>query len=364
MLNRQNERTLADNDNILANSDERSLSERERQILHKIVHLYILKASPVGSRFLSKYIEKEMKLSPATMRNVMSDLEELEYISHPHTSAGRIPTDKGYRFYVNSLQSFEKLNNEELSAVKQTLSQANPDNLLKNASKILGLLSKYLGVVKFPHLRDLIIQKIELIQLSSTRLLVVLALESKQIRTVTLEADCEIDTDDLDALSVYINEKLTAKPLKFIRDNFTDIIRDSDMKNLPLVRLFTESIDRIFATYQTGERVHIAGTPNLLDYPEFDNPERFKGVIELIENEDVIVHLLDNTEYKDGVIISIGAENDNLIMSDYSLIKSTYKMGAATGTIGLIGPKRMNYGKMITIVKYISDYLSKHNEYN
>lgn len=355
---------MIDRDKILNNDDQRELSERERQILHKIVHLYILKASPVGSRFLSKYIEKEMKLSPATMRNIMSDLEDLEYISHPHTSAGRIPTDKGYRFYVNSLQSFEKLNSQELSAVKKTLSQGDSDNLLKNASKILGLLSKYLGIVKFPHLRDLIIQKIELIQLSSTRLLVVLALESKQIRTVTLEADCEIDSGDLDSLSIYINERLTAKPLKFIRDNFTDIIRDSEMRNTPLVRLFTESIDKIFASYQSSERVHIAGTPNLLDYPEFETPERFKGVIELIEDEDVIVHLLDNIEYKDGVIISIGAEHENIVMSDYSLIKSTYKMGSATGTIGLIGPKRMNYGKMITIVKYISDYLSKHNDYN
>lgn len=342
----------------------RELSEREKQILYKIVHLYILKATPVGSRFLSKYIEQEMKLSPATMRNIMSDLEELDYISHPHTSAGRVPTDKGYRFYVDSLQNLERLSKNELTAVKETFSHSDAETLLKNASRILGLLSKYLGVVKFPHLRDLQIQKIELVQISSTRILVVIALESKYIRTITLEADCEIETNQIESLVAYLNERLTNKPLKFIRDNFTEIIKDIENANMSLVRLFTESIDKIFASYQTNERVLIAGTPNLLEYPEFDSPERFRGVIELIEDEDVIIHLFDNADISSDLVVNIGSENENLIMNDYSLIKSTYKMGSATGTIGLIGPKRMNYSKMMSLVKYISEYLSKYNENN
>jgi len=354
---------LLNKEKILRDSS-RELTEREKQILYKIVHLYILKASPVGSRFLSKYIEQEMKLSPATMRNIMSDLEELEYISHPHTSAGRVPTDKGYRFYVDSLQSFEKLSKKELTAVKDTLAQSDSQSLLKNASRILGLLSRYLGVVKFPHLKNLCIQKIELIQLSSNRILVVIALESKYIRTITLEADFEIETGEIESLVSYLNERLTNRPLKFIRDNFTELIKDIELANMPLVRLFTDSLDKIFASYQTNERVLIAGTPNLLEYPEFDSPERFRGVIELIEDEDVIIHLFENKDSTSDLVVNIGAENENVIMNDYSLIKSTYNMGSATGTIGLIGPKRMNYSKMISLVKYISEYLSKYSENN
>lgn len=348
----------------IANKIQHELNDREREILRQIVQLYILNAVPVGSRYLSKFIQDELKLSPATLRNIMSDLEDLEYISHPHTSAGRIPTDKGYRFYVDTISKFEKLNKKEILSVNDSLTHAGNDAVFKNASKILGLLSRYLGIVQFPNIRDLTVQKIELIELSSTKILVVVALESNIIRTVTIEADFENDIKNLDEISRSLNEKISGKNLNYIRDNFSDIINDFTLRHTPLIRLFTDSVDKIFARESSGDKVAITGTHHLLDYPEFENPNKVRGVIELVENEDIIIHLFEQFDESDKVQVYIGKEINNNILQEYSLIKSTYKVGTACGSIGLIGPKRMNYAKMISIVQYVTDILSTNVEIN
>ncbi len=334
----------------------RELSEREREVLRRIIQLYILKASPVGSRTLTKYIQEE--LSAATIRNVMSDLEDMNFISHPHTSAGRIPTDKGYRFYVDTLGELEMLSKNELLALEKTLT--NSDMVFKDASKILGILSSYLSIVAIPQLIDLKVLRLELIQLSSNRLLIVIALDSNFVKTVTLETSFSIEHKQLDQICSYINEKIGGKPLKFIRDNFREILKDYRLKDTPLMRLFVDSIDNILDVKTQKENIHIAGTPNLLDYPEFGNPDRIKGVIELLENEDIIVHLLEKQEEtgKD-INVLIGSEIQNELLDDYALVISNYRIGTARGSIGIIGPKRMPYAKMMSLVKHVSDFLNK-----
>ncbi len=346
--------------NIINANDMSDLSDRQKIILRTIIHLYILNANPVGSRTLSKFIQKELKLSPATIRNVMSDLEDLNYINHPHTSAGRIPTDKGYRFYVDSLVKLEDLSNKEIMALENTLHNTNSEGLFKEASKILGALSNYLSVVAIPHIVDLKVLKLELISITSNRFLVVIALDSNYVRTVTLEADFEIDPDNLDFISRYINEKISGKSLRFIRDNFKEIILDFEMKDTPLIRLFVDSINYIFEEKKEIEKIHYAGTHNLLDYPEFEDLTRVKGIIELLENEDVIVHLMDKNE-ENNLQVLIGKEIDNELLQDYSMIVSKYSIGNACGSIGLIGPKRMKYSKMISLVKNVSEYLNRNS---
>ena len=340
----------------------RELNDRESEILQKIVHLYIVKATPIGSRFLSKYIQDELKLSPATLRNVMSDLEEMHYISHPHTSAGRIPTDKGYRFYVDNMQKIENLNSKEITSIQDNLAQSSQENILHNASRLLGMLSKYLSVVQMPNFKNYIVQKIELVELSSTKILIVLALESNFVRTVTLELDFEIDHKFIDSISKYINEKISGKPLKFIKENFSGIMEEYDQKNTPLVRLFTDSVDKIFDQQASGQRLVIAGTKHLLSYPEFEDLQRVRSVIELIENEEIIIHLLDKYEDSEGIKILIGKELDNGMFEDYSLIRSSYQIGSASGSIGIIGPKRMNYSKMISLIQLFSQVLTHYPE--
>ncbi len=334
------------------------LNERESAILRTIIHLYILEANPVGSRRLSKHLENDLKLSSATIRNVMSDLEDMELISHPHTSAGRVPTDKGYRVYVDLLMRTEGLSEKELQAVKEHLEPGVSEEVIKNASKVLGMISRYLGVARIPHISNLHVHRIELIHLSSERILVVLALDSNIVRTVTIEAEFEIDRSQIEDINAYINEKIAGKPLKFIRDNFRELIEGFDTEDTPLIRLFINSVNKIFSPAGAAEKIHIAGTPNLLSYPEFEDLERIKGVVELIENEDVIVHILEKYEETDGVRILIGTEMDNRLLEDYSLVVSNYRLGSASGSIGLIGPKRMNYSKMISLVNYVSEMVS------
>lgn len=336
--------------------ENKELSEREKEILRTVVQLYILNASPVGSRTLSKTIQEG--LSPATIRNVMADLEELQFISHPHTSAGRIPTDKGYRYYVDSLVEYEQLSKNEILTLEKSLT--NSETVLKDASKILGILSSYLSIVAIPHIVDFRIVKVELIELSSNKLLVVIALDSNLVRTVTLEVDFEFSSDELYNIRGYINEKVSGKPLKFIRDNFKEMILESSLRDTPLVRLFVDSIDNILDIKDSKDVLHIAGTQNLLDYPEFGDLERVKGIIELMENEDIIVHLLDKYEKNEsGIKVMIGKEMENELLDDYSLIVSKYNFGSSSGSIGIIGPKRMPYSKIMSLVQQTANLLTK-----
>lgn len=334
------------------------LNDRESAILRTIIHTYILEANPVGSRRLSKMLESELKLSSATIRNVMSDLEDMDLISHPHTSAGRVPTDKGYRVYVDLLMKTETLSDRELQAVKENIEHGATEKVVRSASKVLGMLSRCLGIAKIPQIADLIVQKIELIQLSSNRILVVVALDSNIVRTVTIEAEFVVEKPDIDDISIYINEKISGKPLKFIRENFVELISGFDSEELPLIRLFVDSVNQIFTMGSTNDQLHIAGTPNLLSYPEFEDLDRMRGVVELIENEDIIIHILENYNDSDGVKILIGTEMQNPLLEDYSLIVSNYQFGSATGSIGLIGPKRMKYSKLSTLVNYVSEIVS------
>lgn len=345
---------------MIAGRSSNILSDREQLILQTLIQLYVLKASPIGSRTLSKYLERELKLSPATVRNIMSDLEEMDFIAHPHTSAGRVPTDKGYRFYVDSLMNVQYLSAKEILTLKQTLSNAPSETVLKDASKLLGLLSKYLAIVQIPVLTDLIVHKIELVSISSNRLLVILALNSNIVRTATLEADLELDRQNLDELSSLLNEKISGKSLNFIRENFSSLISDIESPNPVLFRLFVDSVDMLFDRYTSAERIHIAGTKHLLNEPEFDDLDKVRGILELIENEDIIVHILSQYEKQSSDFqVLIGKEMNNELLEDYSVVLSSYQIGQATGSIGLIGPKRMNYSKMVTLVSQISKIISK-----
>ncbi len=344
----------------MSKSLDTELNDRDKAILRTIVQLYVLRASPVGSKYLSDYLKEDLKISPATIRNVMAKLEECEVITHPHTSAGRIPTDKGYRIYVDNLMEQENLSGKELKELQKNLEGSDAPKVLNHASKILGMLSRYLSIVQIPNLKELKVQKIEVVSLTSTRILVVVALDSNNVHTVTLEADFDIDPDHIGEITSYINEKVSGKPLSFLRNNFSELIEDFDKKDMPLVRLFVDSVDKIFEGQSSQGRILISGAKNLIHHPEFENPENIRSVIEIIEDEDIIIHLLEKTEdiTEKDIHVMIGQEMEHEALNDYSLITSAYKLGAAGGAIGLIGPKRMNYSRMISLVQHVSETLS------
>jgi heat-inducible transcriptional repressor len=342
------------------NPHDRELNDREKSILRSIVQSYILTATPVGSRFLSKTSE-EFTLSPATIRNVMADLEEMQFISHPHISAGRVPTDKGYRCYVDTLMGVQALPEQERHVVKEQLTALSQEQALKDASRILGALSHCLAIVELPQMSDIIIKRVHLLPLSSDRLLIAMELESNIVRTVTLETDLSVDSSALDQTAEFINSRISGKSIRFVREHLVEMMMEGVKGHHTLLRLFIDSVDTLLNPHALNdEKVHIAGAQHLLEYPEFDSPNQLRGVIELVENEDVIIHLLDQREEKNdnSVQIVIGNEMKEQRLIEYSMVMGSYSIKGAYGSIGLIGPKRMNYAKMVSLVKYMGQVLS------
>ena len=333
------------------------LNDRERTILHKIVYSYIQTAIPIGSRYISR--RKEIGLSPATIRNVMSDLEYWGYLGHPHTSAGRVPTDKGYRFYVDELMEIDRLSDKDQTVIQSQLQGSiETDEVLKIASKILGTISHQLSVVTAPQMTSGVFEKLELIQLSSTRLLIIISIRTGLIKTLMMEIRSEIQRAKLDQVSQFLNERLSGLTLKDIRDSFTDRVRDYRNEETGLIRLFIESVDKLFDENRK-EKIHISGTKSMLSQPEFESTKNFKSVIELMDNEDIIIHVLENSDQKTGFTnVTIGEENKITDLKDFSIVTSTYTVGDLTGTIGVLGPKRMEYAKMIPLVDYVARTIS------
>jgi len=339
------------------------LSEREELILRYIVQNYILTASPVGSRYLSKRLEEE-SISAATIRNTMADLEEKGFISHPHTSAGRVPTDRGYRFYVDTIVRSGRLSDAERNAIRKNIDPtASTPVLMKEASRLVGLISHQLGLMRAPELLNSTLERLELVPLSSTRLLVVLSLRAGLIRTVTLELhDEELSRDRLDGVVRVLNERLAELTLREIRSSCHERLRDvATGGDGRLMQILLGSADRIFTESSDFERVQVSPTQNILRHPEFADPQQVRGIVELIENEEMVVHLLDSHPGDDqSVEITIGEEHHDERMLGYSLITTRYMVGSTTGTIGLIGPKRMDYSRMITVVEYIARTISNN----
>lgn len=337
------------------------LSEREKSILKHIIQQFILTAAPVGSRNIAK--KYEIGLSPATVRNIMSDLEDAGYVNHPHTSAGRVPTDKGYRFYVDSLIEIQDIKNSEKDYIREKLEESiEADELLKVTSLLLSKITKQLACVTYPKLESGILEKIQIVSLSSTRLLVVISIKSGFVKTITLELSSEIETSKLESVQNLLNERLSGLSLKEIRTTFNERLHDliEDDKN-SVVRLFYDSVDKIFKDVWEKDNLLISGAKNVIRQPEFEDPERFQGIIELIEDRDIIVHILEKSGdiIPDHVFVSIGSENEEQKLNDYSFITKEYKYGETNGTVGIIGPKRMEYSKIIAIIDYMSKMLSE-----
>ncbi|MDP2362858.1 MAG: heat-inducible transcriptional repressor HrcA [Ignavibacteria bacterium] len=337
------------------------LNDREKTILRSIVQQFILTASPVGSRNITKKFN--VGVSPATVRNIMSDLEDSGFINHPHTSAGRIPTDKGYRYYVDTLMEIQKIKNSDKGIIDKSLEQSTleTDEILKIASRLLSSITKQIACVTYPKLDNGILSRIQLVSLSSTRLLVVVSIQSGLVKTMTLEFESEVENTKLQKVEALLNERLNGLTFQEIRKTFKERFFDIGDTEKPIIRLFIDSVDKIFRDQVTEEKVVITGATNVIQQPEFDDPGKFQSVIELIEDKDIIIHIMEKkkSESSNSVLISIGSENEDEKFNEYSLITKEYNFGGTSGTVGIIGPKRMEYSKVVAIVSYLGDMLSE-----
>lgn len=338
------------------------LTNREKEVLLYIVENFIKSALPVGSRNISK--GTDLNLSSATIRNVMSDLEEMELLKTPHTSAGRIPTDKAYRYYVDILMSDQKLSDKERKMLEsQIFEQKNRllerEDIYIETSKILGKISHQLAIITKPFLDNAVFEKLEIVSLSSSKILVVISIRSGYAKTVLIELETEVSTGKLENLASFLNERLQGLTLKEIRETFDERVDDFRYTEPELVKVFINSKDEIYGGGDTGT-VYIGGTGEIINQPEFDDPKNFKNIINLAEDKQLVVQIFQNDSSRnDGIIISIGGENPESKLKDYSIIRTTYKIDEIEGNIGIIGPKRMNYGKMVSLVKYTSELISR-----
>ncbi len=336
------------------------LSNREKVILRCIIEEFIHSAVPIGSRFLSK--NSELKLSPATIRNVMSDLEDLNYLTHTHTSGGRVPTDKGYRYFVNELMESEPLiqNERDLLTTQINDTEIIKDEVYKEVSKILGRLSKEISIVSQPYLSQGIFEKLELINLSTTKLLVVVSIKSGLMRTILFDIESEIPRDKTARITAILNEKLSGLTLTEIRSTFTERIKDIQSDSKEILKVFIDSIDKIFQDEKEGMTLYIGGTTEILSQPEFGDTQNYKNIIELTDEKNIVVHVLNNMPAdENGISISIGAENKDEKLKNYSIISSEYNIGDVKGRIALIGPKRMNYSKMVSMLNFTSKIITE-----
>jgi heat-inducible transcriptional repressor len=290
----------------------------------------------------------------------MSDLEALGYLDHPHTSAGRVPTDLGYRFYLDALMRAEPPTEIEMEAIRKNLGMAEEtDALFRETSRLLGKISHEIFVLTSPRLSSGTFERIEIVPIVGSRILVIISVKAGLVRTIMMETASEISRDRLEDLVRFLNERLSGLTLDEIRQTFRERVQDAAGEQTGLIRLFIDSVDKVFPQGQ-GERVHIGGADKVIEQPEFVNPKDFRGVIELVNDEEMIIHILRKTDPPPReVTVRVGEENRDERLKGFSVITSAYTMGDVSGTIGVIGPKRMPYARMIPLVDYVAKAISE-----
>jgi heat-inducible transcriptional repressor len=338
------------------------LGERASTILFAVIDDYIRTGEPVGSRTISK--RDEINVSPATIRNIMADLEEMGYLAQPHTSAGRIPTDRSFRYYVDQLIHLKHLiglSEGEMTELRQGLTFQNMEikDIVRETSRLLSHISRYASVVVAPKFTETVFKYIDFVKLSDSRVLAILVSHSGMIYNKLIFDDEEISQDKLSWMSRYLNDTLADLTLKDVRKK---IIREmEDEKNLYDQLMMTAlSISRKIVEEQISDDLFIEGSSYIFDYPEFTDLDKMKKIFQMFEKKHSLLRLLDKVAKTDGIKIFIGSENQIYDMKDCALVASPYGRGGhVLGSIGIIGPTRMNYGKVIPIVDYAAHLVSK-----
>ncbi|MCB1059724.1 MAG: heat-inducible transcription repressor HrcA [Calditrichaeota bacterium] len=335
------------------------LTERERLILRAVVQHFILTANPVGSRHVAKRFG--MNLSPATIRNVMADLEEMGLLSHPHTSAGRMPSDMGYRFYVDDLMDLGELSSEDQENIEREIESvpAELESVLDATTRVLASASQLLGIVVIPELQKAVLNRIELAKLAERRLLVVISLEAGPMKSIMLELEQEMTESSVREVTIALNQRLAGLTVGQIREQIAARMQNLSETPQSLIRLFVESTDELFNFSSKSENVRIGGRAQVIHQPEFSTPGSMRGIIELVEDKDIIIHLLQGSEGKGPVAITIGSENPDNRAKDLSVISADYKTTSSSGKLGVIGPTRMDYSRLTTLLEYTARVVSK-----
>ncbi len=336
-----------------------SLQERKQKILQIVIHHYIRSAKPVGSEtIIEKY---KLEVSPATIRNTLADLEKEGFLTHPHTSSGRVPTDKGYRFYVDSLVQLQRLTQEEEQRIDHEYENQRMElgRVMQETSKMLSMLSHYTGFVLTPSVVNDQVRRLELIKLDGNNILAVLVTVSGLIRHKVIVFEGNTNSAELGELNRMLNRNIAGLDIK---DIGTEIIRKlhtekvKQERNLQLLEIL---LQQAFNLADESE-LYLEGTGNILSQPDFSDYDKLRNIFKVIDEKKMLTDVLE-TKFEDrGVRVLIGEESTCKDLEECSIVTSTYRAGDKTmGALGIIGPKRMEYSKMIALVDYFSKIINK-----
>jgi heat-inducible transcriptional repressor len=334
-------------------------SERMRKVLGAVVEDYIVTAEPVGSKIIAKNLN--FNLSSATIRNIMSDLEELGLLYQPHTSAGRMPTEKGFRFYVDYLLDIHELEEGERREIRSKYLgyQAEAEDLFKETSRILSSSSHYLGVVWAPKMSLSVLQHIEFVRLKKHLVMAILVSPTGLVYHRVVEVEEDFSQSELDHLSDYMNSFLTGLTLQQAREKLIDEMK---VEKSTYDCLFAQALRLVQKALSPGIEtdVFIEGRTNIIHEPEFGNISIMTDLFRAFEEKATLVKLLDKCMNPKGIQIAIGSESEVQEMEICSLVTSTYGYkGEVLGALGVIGPRRMNYSKVIPLVDYTAKLLTE-----
>ncbi len=333
------------------------LNSRERTILAAIVQDYIARKTPIGSRTLAK--DFDLGVSPATIRNTMMDLEDKGFIGQPYTSAGRVPTDMGYRHYVSNIMTPEPLSEADKAAIrsKLTCEDLTTDSILEQTTKILSLISNQLGILLAPSFDQGIFNHLDLVYVGGSRVMLILTIQSGLLKTVVMQLDVELSDDALFDTKQVLNERLFGLTVEEIRTSVKVRLADVCQGNPQLIKLIVSKAEALFQFDDESLDLRYMGTTNLLGQPEFFDVERLKSFMEILDERRKLVKILKNLENNDGVTIIIGKENRELGLDFCSILATQYSIGNIKGIISIVGPTRMSYSRLISLIKYTSSLL-------
>ncbi len=338
------------------------LTDRERLVLEAVIQSYVETAEPAASRTLSRRFG--LGVSPATIRNTMSDLEEKGFLFHPHTSAGRVPTDLAYRVYVDSLLRAPVIKTAEQKLLGDEINSASSaiESILRRAAQSLGVLTQELGVALGPQLDAAILQRVELVRLTSDRLLMVLALERGVARSIYIELPIEIADDAIGAVGLVLNERLAGLTLREIQKSLALRLRDAQAPGnaSELLNIFVEEGEQYFANAtRSDDAAVVLGQPSLLaEHPEFATGDSMRQLLAFTEAPAQIADVLRRRSPQPGITITIGNEHGDPRLDRFTIVTAEYHFGSLSGVIGVIGPTRMSYRKVISLVGHASRLVS------
>ncbi len=334
------------------------IDDRSQYLFKVLVQRYLREGQPVGSRTLSR--DSGLDLSPATIRNVMADLEEIGLVRSPHTSAGRVPTVHGLRFFVDSLLKVAPLGSEEVRRLRRKLDpDCNVQELMASTSSLLSDFTRLAGVVTLPRRDELRLRHVEFLPLSGRRVLVILVVNDSEVQNRVIHTGREYSASELQQASNYLSSVFTGKDLHQARERLLAEMRDARDSMNRMMLAAIEMADKAFTDEEQGDDYVLAGQTNLMEFAELAEMDKLRQLFEAFNEKRQILHLLDGALHADGIQIFIGEESGYEVLDGCSVVTAPYKVqGKVLGVLGVIGPTRMSYDRVIPIVDLTARLLS------